>query len=259
MIVAGYVVPGGTHDFESDPQPLDEAVVTPSLDGSSNPDQIPVVIQDVGSESTSDETAEVTTTEREDSVMHVFSRLQTLEREYSMMQGRIEELEYRLQEERHMNRRRFLDMDRRLREQFGAPLAPEDALTAEEENSETGLYRRGMAFIDAEDFEQATMRFKQLINDYPNGERVPDALYWLAEIYRNADPKELELARQQFVQMVTLYEDHARIPDALAKLGMIYHELGNETRALEYLHRVVAEFPDHAAAQLAETYARELR
>ena len=217
---------GNTHDPLSETEETSvEEFGTSDTESAEAQFDIPVEILDIGQESAVEPVAEEDPTGEEDPVLRLYTRLQTLEREFSLLQGRIEELEFRFQEERHMNRRRFLDMDRRLREQFGSPLAPEDTLTAEDENSEVGLYRRGMAFIDAEDYEQATMRFKQLINDYPNGERVPDSLYWLAEIYRNAEPKDLELARQQFVQMVTLYEDHSRIPDALAKLGMIYHEL----------------------------------
>ena len=192
-------------------------------------------------------------------LLTLFNRIQALEREYTSLQGRVEQLEHLYQEERHMNRRRFLDMDRRLREQFGGSLAPEDALTAADTDSEIGMYRRGMAFIDADNYAKAAELFQQLVNAYPNGERVPDAMYWLAEIYHNVEPKDLEKARQYFVQMVTLYADHARIPEALAKLGMIYHELGNVTRALEYLDRVSVEYPDHDAARLAETYAEALR
>lgn len=208
----------------------------------------------------SDTAADTSTTQSDDErLLTLFTRLQSLEREYSILHGRLEELEHLYQEERHMNRRRFLDMDRRLREQFGSQLAPEDALTSEDVNSEVGMYRRGMAFIDADDYVQATGLFQQIVDTFPNGERVPDAMYWLAEIHRNVEPKDLEKSRQFFVQMVTLYSEHARIPEALAKLGMVYHELGNVTRALEYLDRVVAEYPDHDAARLAETYAQELR
>ncbi|MYD44613.1 MAG: tetratricopeptide repeat protein [Gammaproteobacteria bacterium] len=192
-------------------------------------------------------------------LLSLFARLQALEREYSIMQGRVEELEHLYQEERNTNRRRFLDMDRRLREQFGAQLAPQDTLTSEDIDTEIGIYRRGMAFLDAEDYVQAREFFQRVVNEFPNGSKVPDAMYWLAELYRNVEPKDLEKSRQFFVQMITLYSDHARIPEAMAKLGMIYHELGNVTRALEYLDRVIAEYPDHDAARLADTYAQELR
>lgn len=192
-------------------------------------------------------------------LLSLFTRIQALERDYSLLQGRVEELEHLYQEERHTNRRRFLDMDRRLREQFGGQLSPQDALTVEDTDSEIGIFRRGMSFIDADNYDQARESFQRIVNEFPNGEKVADAMYWLAELHHNVEPKNLERARQYFVQMVTLYPDHARIPEAMAKLGMIYHELGNVTRALEYFDRVSAEFPDHDAARLAETYAQELR
>ena len=252
MVLAGLFSPGENHDSQTSDQ-LESPIE--GVDQVANP--LDILESDAGRLSESVQTrTEQTEDER---LLTLFTRIQALEREYSILHGRVEELEHLYQEERHMNRRRFLDMDRRLREQFGSELAPEDALTNEDVNSEIGMYRRGMAFVDADEYVQAADLFQQIVDTFPNGERVPDAMYWLAEIYRNVDPKDLEKSRQFFVQMVTLYSDHARIPEALAKLGMVYHELGNVTRALEYLDRVVAEYPDHDAARLAETYAQELR
>ena len=263
MVVVGLAVTGDDHDREpQDPSDLtppgSDVSETPALD---EPSQTINPLELLESDAGRIEDSQVNPQQQsaDDRLLSLFTRIQTLEREYLILQGRVEELEHLYQEERHMNRRRFLDMDRRLREQFGAELAPQDTLSEEDVNSEIGMYRRGMAFIDAEDYEQATALFQQILETYPNGERVADAMYWLAEIHRNVEPKDLERARQYFVQMVTLYGDHARIPEALAKLGMVYHELGNVTRALEYLERVMAEFPDHDAARLAETYAQELQ
>lgn len=253
MVLTGLLSPGENHESEiSDPidSPAGEIVTQPV-------DALQVLETDAGRLNDVDQQPRAQSADER--LLTLFTRIQTLEREYSILHGRVEELEHLYQEERHMNRRRFLDIDRRLREQLGDQLAPEDALTSEDINSETGMYRRGMAFVDAEEYVQAADLFQQIVDNFPNGDRVPDAMYWLAEIYRNVDPKDLEKSRQFFVQMVTLYSDHARIPEALAKLGMVYHELGNVTRALEYLDRVIAEFPDHDAARLADTYAQELR
>ena len=253
MVLAGLFLPGENHDSQTSDQfepPLNEVQSQPDT-------ALEILETDAGRIDNAIDT--VRPPSEDERLLTLFTRIQALEREYSILHGRLEELEHLYQEERHMNRRRFLDMDRRLREQFGSQLAPEDALTNEDLNSEVGMYRRGMAFIDADEYVQAADLFQQIVNDFPNGERVPDSMYWLAEIHRNVDPKDLEKSRQYFVQMVTLYSDHARIPEALAKLGMVYHELGNVTRALEYLDRVVAEYPDHDAARLAETYAQELR
>ncbi len=252
MVLAGLNSSGENHDYQTS-----DSTESPVLEDDQVVDPLEILETDAGR---LDESNQVPAQQSEDErLLTLFTRIQALEREYSILHGRVEELEHLYQEERHMNRRRFLDMDRRLREQFGNQLAPEDALTNEDVNSEIGMYRRGMAFVDADEYVQAADLFQQIVDTFPNGERVPDAMYWLAEIYRNVDPKDLEKSRQFFVQMVTLYSDHARIPEALAKLGMVYHELGNVTRALEYLDRVVAEYPDHDAARLAETYAQELR
>lgn len=253
MILAGLSSSGENHESQTSDQ------IDAQFEGDDSQLISPLEILETDAGRLTDSVQIQTEQTEDERLLTLFTRLQALEREYSVLHGRLEELEHLYQEERHMNRRRFLDMDRRLREQFGSELAPEDALTNEDVNSEIGMYRRGMAFVDADEYAQAAGLFQQIIDTFPNGDRVPDAMYWLAEIYRNVEPKDLEKSRQFFVQMVTLYSDHARIPEALAKLGMVYHELGNVTRALEYLDRVVAEYPDHDAARLAETYAQELR
>ena len=47
--------------------------------------------------------------------------------------------------------------------------------------------------------------------------------------------------------------------DALYKLGVVYHRLGDNSRSLEYLNRVQADYPTTSAAGLATTYASELQ
>lgn len=252
MVVVGLSADGDNHEpYYGEGEPRDQATPTEQ-----NSDQTYTALSvDVNQDSSIDEQSANTDAR----LLSLFTRIQALERDYALLQGRVEELEHLYHEEREMNRRRFLDMDRRLREQFGEQLAPEDTLAEADMNTETGLYRRAMVLLDAQDYTQASELFAAIINTYPNGEKVADAMYWLGEIGRSVEPKNLEQSRQYFVQMLTMYVDHARIPEAITKLGMVYHELGNETRALEYLDRVIAEYPDHDAARLAATYAEELR
>lgn len=225
--------------------------------GSSESQTIPEENLESGPSSDTDQSSPTTADAR---IISFLSRLQTLEREYSALQGRVDELEHFYQEERHLNRKRFLDLDRRLRELSGGKLAPADALSSSESaNTEVGIYRRAMSLIDDMKYEDAKNLFTELMSTYPNGDRVPNAMFWLGELNYTIEPKDLEKSRQFFVQMVTLYSDHARIPDALTKLGMIYHELGNTERAIEYFGRVMSEFPDHDAARIAETYENNLR
>ncbi len=77
--------------------------------------------------------------------------------------------------------------------------------------------------------------------------------------FENTGTDDLENARQHFVQIVTLYPDHSKVPDALYKLGTVYHQLGNVSRALDYLDRVISTYPTATAAGLARSYSNELR
>ena len=261
LVVASAIATGDNHDggdqlegVESQPQVESDTELS---------DPLQILETDAGRVEQADDTPPmipaVEATEAEARIIQFLTRLQTVERELATLQGRLDEVNHFYQEESHLNRNRFLDLDRRLREIAGSSLSPSDEVSEEDLSSEIGMYRRAMAFLDAENYPEAQQFFEDILDSYPNGEKVPDAMYWLAEINRNVEPKNLESARQYFVQMLTLYSDHARVPEVLAKLGMIYHDLGNLDRALEYLDRVIAEFPDHDAARLASTYAAELR
>ena len=57
------------------------------------------------------------------------------------------------------------------------------------------------------------------------------------------------------MQVINLYPDHQKVPDALYKLGVVYQGLGDDTKALEYLQRVQEAHPQSPAAVLANKYA----
>ena len=82
----------------------------------------------------------------------------------------------------------------------------------------------------AREFDQSIQDFQQLITDYPNGQRTPNAFYWLGELY--LAQKQSEQARQHFMQVINLYPDHQKVPDALYKLGVVYQGLGTTPKPL---------------------------
>ena len=121
---------------------------------------------------------------------------------------------------------------------------------------EKTAYTAAFNLMKSRQFDASIDEFNRFVLDFPNGEYTPNAFYWLGELHlaKNQD----EFARQSFAQVINLYPDHNKIPDALYKLGVVYHRLGDRHRALEYLNRVRAEHPDSSAATLAETYAQEM-
>lgn len=121
---------------------------------------------------------------------------------------------------------------------------------------EKTAYTAAFNLMKARQFDASIDEFNRFVLDFPNGGYTPNAFYWLGELHlaKNQD----EFARQSFAQVINLYPDHNKIPDALYKLGVVYHRLGDRHRSLEYLNRVRAEHPGSSAAKLAQTYAQEM-
>ncbi len=204
----------------------------------------------------------------------LYYQLQILEDDVRRLQGIVEEQNYRIERLTQEQRERYIELDRRLVELGtpptgdlgdGTPNASDDgslAVPTERSvyNAAYGIVKDAGSLPPSERraaYMEALTRFDRLIATFPDSQLVANAYYWTGEIRLYTD--EPELARQAFMQVITLYGNHDKVPDALYKLGVVYHRLGENNRALQYLDRVIAEHPAHAAASLAQSYAAELR
>ena len=203
--------------------------------------------------------ADITSTSLPANFDDLYIRLQRLENELLQAYGRIEELEHQVQTMRHEQRDRFVELDRRIREVSGEVTTSPEALATAGADTEPGMYRVAFAALESKEYANSKKSFEAMIERFPNGKHVPDAFYWLGELNLQIEPRSLEESRQNFVQLINLYPTHAKTPEAMFKLATVYHELGDVSRALEYLDRVVEDYPDVSAAQLAKDYAANLR
>ncbi len=96
---------------------------------------------------------------------------------------------------------------------------------------------------------QSIEQFDAYLNRYPAGKYANNAQYWLGEAYRVN--KDNNAARKAFIDVIEKYPNGAKVPDALLKLGYIEVEQNNLAKAREYLTRVTAEYPNTPAALLA--------
>ncbi|MYD45392.1 MAG: tetratricopeptide repeat protein [Gammaproteobacteria bacterium] len=210
---------------------------------------------------------ETDTTESDDSeggnlnLSILFKKLNDLESENRTLVGRIETLEYELEQMRQENRERYKDLDDRVRGLTGQATMQSgdtDELNPDQ-STEGGMYQTAIKHIGEQEYDQAISVLNEMIETYPNGNHVPMGFYYLGELYRTKEPKELEEARQNFVQLIRLHPEHAKVAQAKYKLGIIYDELGDSSTALDYLDEVVQDYPETSAARLAKEYATTLR
>ncbi len=96
---------------------------------------------------------------------------------------------------------------------------------------------------------QSIDQFKIFLSQHPNSEYANNAQFWLGEAYRaNHDNVS---ARKAFNDVLEKYPDGAKVPDAVLKLGYIEVEEKNSAKATEYLNRVISDYPKSNAAVLA--------
>lgn len=189
----------------------------------------------------------------------LIERVRELQEENSRMLGRIEKLEHEVQLLRHENRDRYVELDERILELSGHAPVASGAVSTAPDDSEAGMYRNAFSMIEDGNYEEAVGTLETMITNYPNGAHLPDAFYWLGQTYAQMDPPKLEEARQNLVQLYRLFPDHAKTPEGMYKLGTILDEMGDKPKALEYLDRVVNDYPSTTAARLAEEYASTIR
>ena len=96
------------------------------------------------------------------------------------------------------------------------------------EHSDNALFWKGECYFKLEDYEQAVLTFEDVVNRYPDGNKVPDALYRqgiaLLELGKRSREQETygAAARQIFGRIVNDYPQSERLGEArrqLEKLG----------------------------------------
>ena len=96
----------------------------------------------------------------------------------------------------------------------------------------------------------ARQALQKLLTDYPQHDRVPDALFQLAESWAGTSPDSAARAYERIAQQ---HANSTRAPAALYKLGLLAEQRGDSRAARVYYQRVVAGYPRSEEAALART------
>jgi tol-pal system protein YbgF len=108
------------------------------------------------------------------------------------------------------------------------------------------IYDSAFAAINARQYEQAEMGFRQFLQSNPRDRLAPNAIYWLGESYfRRNQHKD---AAEQFLKVTT---DHSRTgiaPEAMLKLGMSLNALGARDQACATYAQLGVKYPQAAQA-----------
>mgnify|MGYP001322273740 FL=1 len=191
--------------------------------------------------------------EEEESLDLIYQKISDLEQEIATLRNLIEENTYLIERYQELQQQRYLDLDKRLHDLLSEEkedLATE-YLNGQQYNSteEIDLYKGALELFEASRYAEALESFRELIISYPEGAYSADAYFWSGELY--LVQQLFEDAREHYLVVVEKFIDHPRVADSLFKLGVLERALMNDQIANSYFSRVISEYPDTGAAELA--------
>ena len=184
----------------------------------------------------------------------IYQKLLALEKEIKALRNMVEENTYLIERYQELQQQRYLDLDKRLHNLF---LEEVQDLTIESSlnntlqmTEEVDLYKNALEFFEDSRYAEALESFRKLIISFPDGKYSADAYFWSGELFLVQDL--LEDARENYLVVVDKYPGHERVTDSLYKLGLIEKTLFNNKEANSYFSRLISEYPDTGAAELAK-------
>ena len=112
------------------------------------------------------------------------------------------------------------------------------------------LYRDAYETFHKGDLEGARRKFEAFLKQYPNTELSDNAQFWIGETYYLK--KDYERAILEYEKAIVKYPEGDKIPAALFKQALAFLELGDKTNARNLLKRVIEKYPQSDQAQLAK-------
>jgi tol-pal system protein YbgF len=174
-------------------------------------------------------------------------RLKALEERRKTQEEKIKELEDRLKSPESKN----LGPESRPTASDGSASTKE--LLSDLKGVSTGmgdLYRDAYDTFHKGDLEGARRKFEAFLKQYPNTELSDNAQFWIGETYYLK--KDYEKAILEYEKAIVKYPEGDKIPAAVFKQALAFLELGDKTNAKNLLKRVIEKYPQSDQAQLAK-------
>jgi tol-pal system protein YbgF len=118
------------------------------------------------------------------------------------------------------------------------------------------LYRKATEALRSGQHEAAVAGLRELIRLYPSHDLADNSQYWLGECFY--DRKDYAQAVREFRRVIEHYPNGNKVPDALLKVGFSYLALGSSEAGRQTLAQLQRSYPRHEAAVLAAARLAEM-
>ncbi len=181
------------------------------------------------------------------------NQLEEMMLEFDQLRGMVEKNTFQINQviERQKNIYREIDEVREKSKKVKAspkPLEVEEIYSTNA--SENDEYDAAVNLIlQSKDYVGAAKAFNTFLKKYPNSAYLPNAHYWLGQLYFSKN--KLDLAKKHFGEVSQFVESSKRA-DAILKLGIIEQKLKNHDAAKSRFNEVIEIFPDSTSAKQAQ-------
>ena len=132
------------------------------------------------------------------------------------------------------------------------------AVDARSETAESqAAYRDAFALLKAGQYDQSIKGFTSYLQAYPNGQYADNAQFWVGEAYYVT--RRFEPAISQYQNLIANYPESQKQAQARLKIAYSFDELGRREEAAQILIQLKRDYPESAAAQLAEQRLQRMR
>jgi tol-pal system protein YbgF len=202
-----------------------------------------------------------------------------IRKELQIINGKLEEVEFRIQQERKALDESMKTVDFKLNqiketqaltenrlkqvEQYldltvaGTGAAAAAATAPGSARTESDLYQIGKQAFERNDFDTARNSFQELLNKYPNSRSADNAQFWIGEIYYRE--KWYEKAILEYQKVIEKYPKGNKVLAAILKQGYAFFNLGDKTNSRIILKELIKKHPDSKEAKIAEQKLRQIQ
>tara|TARA_B100000929_G_scaffold281867_1_gene261284 strand:- start:39 stop:767 length:729 start_codon:yes stop_codon:yes gene_type:complete len=191
----------------------------------------------------------------------LYQQIQQLQQEVRDLNGQIDTLQYKLNQQKQGQRDLYQNIDKRLAklESGAAGDTASSEGAAAQAGGQTGpvdpavqsAYMAGFNKLKDGDYPAAIDAFKAFVAEHPETALTPNAWYWMGEAYYVQQKP--DAARQSFETVVKRFSASPKVADSLYKIGLIQASSGHNDNAQATFERVVSQYPDSDAADQAKS------
>ena len=205
-------------------------------------------------------------------------QIQTLREEIQILNGKLEEIEYFLKQEKKTSEASDKRLETRLAklteindsnkkrlqriEQYldiestetgpQSKVSPDTTAESRKQKtlSEDELYKTAKQAFDKLDFDTAREKFQLFIKKYPKSRNADNAQFWIGEIYYRE--KWYEKAILEYQDVIEKYPKGNKVKDALLKQGYAFNNIGQKSNARIVLKELIRKYPGTNQAKIAK-------